>query len=223
MTLSETLFEQLCSTHQIRFEPIPTVDGQRTADYRIWLGTLETIVEVKQIDSSEQEKKLLATGEDENIPAVISIISKRIRNKFDDAKRQLKNLSCGRLPALLVLYDNTNGLSGMDNESIMNAMHGDEVVEVERLRGSNKQGILRIFDTFGKKNRKIGRHHNRSVSAIGRLLINNAGKPMLFLFHNEYATNPLSNGLAKLIAVRQFIRPASVSNEYRHWMEVTVN
>ena len=219
MTLSEKLFEQLCNSRQIRFEPILRVSGQQTADYRIWLADAETIVEVKQIERSEHEIKLIASGEDEESPAVISDIQTRIRNKFDKAKTQLKSLSGGKLHTILVIYDNTSGLSGMDNEAFMNAMQGDEVIELTLERKTRK--VVRTVHTYGSKNRKVGQNHNRTVSALGRLLLNESGHPMLFLFHNEFSTNSLPMEAGSLIAAKQFVRPPSQDNGYRQWTETS--
>jgi hypothetical protein len=219
MTISETLFEELCTGRGISFQPIPTTRGRRSADYYVWLNQTETVVEVKQIDPSDYERRLLATAEDDDAPAIASNVHIRIRNKFDKAKKQLKNLSEGRLPSLFILYDNTRGLSGLDNEDFLNAMHGDEVVEITTARTSGR--VVKTSHTFGMRGRKVGKSHNRSVSAVCRLVVGSAGKPLLLVFHNEFATNQLPIELTRLIAHRQFIRPTSPTNEYRFWTEIS--
>ena len=151
MTISEQLFQRLCKDHDLRCEPVPTATGQKTADYRIWLGAVETIVEVKQIDPSDHERDLLVAAHNEDAPAIVSDVHTRIRNKFDKAKHQLKNLSRGRLPSLFVLFDNTKGLSGIDDEDFLNAMHGDEELEIDSTADQHPARILKIFHTFGKK------------------------------------------------------------------------
>jgi hypothetical protein len=222
MTVSEQLFEQLCMERNVPCELIPTAAGQRTADYRIWLDQQETIVEVKQIEPSDHERELLASALNDDAPAVVSNAHIRIRNKFDIAKHQLRNLSGGRLPSLFVLYDNTNGLSGLDDEDFLNAMHGDEVLEISSTASESPSTVLKTFHTFGKKSRKVGKHHNRSVSAVCRLLTDSARSPRLRLYHNEFASNPLTMEAARLIAYKQFVRPPSEQNEYRPWTELRV-
>ena len=223
VTISEQLFEQLCNNRHIRFEPISAVVGHRTPDYRIWLDRVETIVEVKQIDPSRFEHELIALADNEDAPAIRSNVHIRIRNKFDNAKRQLKNLSRGCLPSLLVLYDNTKGLSGLDDEDFMNAMHGEEVLEIYSTKGGDQQKILKTNHTFGKRFRKVGKAHNRSVSGLCWLFTDIQGDPRLRLYHNEFASNPLKTEVARVIAHKQFIRPPSKSNQYREWIELKVS
>ncbi|MGD0038498.1 MAG: hypothetical protein ABSC53_14525 [Bacteroidota bacterium] len=215
MTISEKLFEELCNNSKIHVEPISTMNKVRTADYRIWLDEIEAIAEVKQIEKGKYERDLLATAEDDNTPAIPSDIHIRIQKKFQKARKQLKNLSAGRLPTLFVLYDNTGGLSGMDNETFLQAMHGNEIVEIYSAKVGNRPKIVGAFHTFGN-NRKVRENLNTSISCFCRLLIEN-NKPCLFVYHNEFAKNPLSKDATKRIAYKQFIRFKSEANEYRNW------
>jgi hypothetical protein len=221
MTISEELFEKLCKNSQVGFEPIQTVTKSRTADYRIWLGNVEAIAEVKQIEKGDYERRLLALAEDENAPAIPSDIHIRIRKKFQKARKQLKNLSHGRLPTLFVLYDNTGGFSGMDNEAFLQAMHGNEIVEIYLAKNDNRPKVVGSFHTFEKKSSKVRPNLSTSISCFCRLLSIN-DKPCLFLFHNEYAAVPLPTEAGKLIANRQFVRPSSKRNEYRNWSLVKI-
>jgi len=220
MTVSEELFEKLCRNSQVRFEPIPAADGVRTADYKVWLNTVEAIVEVKQIKEGNHERNLLATAENDEAPAVASDVHIRIRKKFQKARKQLKNLSGGFLPTLFVLYDNTNGLSGLDNEDFLQAMHGNEVLEIYSTKSGKPPKVVGTFHTFDSGSSKVREYLNTSVSCFCRLLANKDGNPMLYVFHNEFAANPLSTDLAKLIANKQFVRPKTERNEYRNWMPI---
>ena len=220
MTISEEMFERLCRHSQVRSEPIPTAHGRRTADYRIWLSTVEAIVEVKEVQQGEHERHLLATAEDDEAPAVISDVHIRIRKKFQKARKQLKNLSGGRLPTLFVLYDNTQGLSGMDNEDFLQAMHGNEVLETYSTKVGSRPKIVGTFHTFDKNGRKVRENLNTSVSCFCRLLEGENDRPLLYVFHNEFAANPLPPMFTRLISAKQFIRPRTERNEYRAWMSI---
>ncbi len=218
MTLSEELFEKLCRNSHAYCEPIPTAEGKRTADYRISLSGVEAIAEVKQIEPGDHERQLLASAADPDALGVISDIHLRIRKKFQKARKQLKNLSGGCLPTLFVLYDNTRGLSGMENEDFLQAMHGDELVEIYSTRVGSRPEVVGTFHTFNKKNSKVRKNLNTSISCFCRLLKSENDEPLLLLFHNEFATNPLPTEAARKIAFRQYTRPSSATNEYRNWV-----
>ncbi len=60
-TLSEKLFETLCSRQRLRCLRIP--EGKtKTADYEVVLRDTKMIVEVKQLDPSEKDKFLNQYG-----------------------------------------------------------------------------------------------------------------------------------------------------------------
>lgn len=213
MTPSEKLFEDLCRRSRVRFELIPTAEKQRTADYRIWLGGIETIAEVKQIERGANEQYLFGATDS----AFSSDANTRIRKKFQKARKQLKNASGGHLPTLFVLYDNTGGFSELDNEDFLQAMYGNEVVNVYSTRSGNQPKVVRTFHTFEPRTGNVREGWNTSISCFCRLLNNETDIPLLYLFHNEFAANPLPTDVAKLIAFRQYIRPQSSQNEYRYW------
>jgi hypothetical protein len=219
MTVSEKIFEQLCRNRQVHFEPIPTTEGRKSADYRVWLGQVEAIVEVKQIDPNDHDRDLLDLAHQDHPVAIPSKAHIRIRNKFDKAKKQLKNLSGGKLPALFILYDNTNRLSRLSNEDFLNAMYGDEILQLFINKNSPRPKIEYTFHTFGQ-GRKLAEDYNRSVSAFCRLITTDDNTPFLWIFHNEFSTAPLSPQAGRIIAEKQFARPSATNNEYRFWKEI---
>ena len=129
-TESEILFEKLCSEKRIQFEPIPTEENLRTPDHRIWLDTTEMIVEVKQMELNKDDLKFIeSVTKGIDVPNGFRGIGHiRIRNVIDDAYPQLKNFAKDLHPSIVVACDRTKGLSHLDNEDILNAMYGDEVV-----------------------------------------------------------------------------------------------
>jgi hypothetical protein len=62
---SETVFEQFCTSRNIRWEAIPTEPG-KTPDYFIYLGGQKIAAEVKEIRANPneraQERQLRHTG-----------------------------------------------------------------------------------------------------------------------------------------------------------------
>ena len=219
MTISECLFEKLCGDRRIRFKRIIPHGNDKSADYRIWLQATEVIVEVKQIDSGDYEQQLHFNAEDEDSPFVQSNVVSRIRNKFDKAKNQLKRSSHGCLPTLFVLFDNTDGRSGMDNEDFLKAMHGDETVRISMTSSIPYPIIQEVAHIFGG-HRKVGPSHNRFVSGFCRMLLDDKGDPYILLFHNKYARIKLKSKTVKDLASQQFEKENSNENEYRYWKEV---
>jgi hypothetical protein len=218
MTVSEQVFEQLCRKHTIPYEALPANEGRKTADYKIRLHDLEAIVEIKQIEAGAHEEELLAGADNDDAPPVASDAHIRIRKQFQHARKQLKNSSHARLPTLFVIYDNTGKLSGMDNEDFLQAMHGNEMLEIKTHRSHPE--LPRISHFFDSRTAKVRPDLNTSTSCFCRLLTKKDGEPLLYMFHNEDAAISLPRDLARLISDRQFIRAPSKGNEYRTWVEI---
>jgi len=217
-TESEILFEELCKNREVRFSRIKTSNVSRRPDYRIWLDDTEVIIEVKQLEPGEFEEQLHSSGEDPDSPFIPSPVASRIRSKFDKAKTQIRNLAKRAHPALFVIYDTTKGLSGMDSEDFLNAMYGDEIVQVPRNLRSTLVASL-IDHRFGG-NRKLGLRHNRSVSGFAWLRGGPGVNPSLFIYHSDYADIPINIAAVSRIADAQFRRIEGNENCYRGWKRV---
>src|SRR5687767_598805 len=103
-TFSETLFEQLCSSHGIPCERIAT-EAVRTPDFAISLRSIRVICEVKQIDPSLedlQEMQDVSSGQ-----ATGRFVPNRLRAKLKNVSGQLRPASLAGSPTMLVVYDNT--------------------------------------------------------------------------------------------------------------------
>ena len=92
-TESEILFEIFCDAVHIPYVRIPCGAG-KTPDYDITPGGNKIVAEVKQIEPGDDDERLLSAG------ASWSDQGRRVRQKIDAAKRQLKARSGGRFPAL---------------------------------------------------------------------------------------------------------------------------
>jgi len=218
-TLSEQLFEQLCEARGVRFEPIPRIIDVRTSDYHIWLNdTDEVIVEVKQIDWSKDDLQFMQNvREGKKVPSGFRGTGHiRIRNIINSAHSQLKNSSRGEYPAIIVVYDNTEGLSHLDYEDVLNGMYGDETVTVDFSQENESETKL-IGHQFGG-NRKLTPYHNRVVSALA-LLNFKSSTPNLCMFHNVHVEICLSPEIAWKIADKQFTIHAG-TDVYQFWSEI---
>jgi hypothetical protein len=218
-TLSEQLFEQLCDIRGVRFEPIPRIKNIRTPDYRMWLnGIDQVIVEVKQMDCNKDDLRLIENvRKGKEIPSGFRAAGHiRIRNIITNAHSQLKNYSKGLNPAIIVIYDNTEGLAHLDYEDILNGMYGDETVIVDFSQDTESEAKL-IGHKFGG-NRKLTPYDNRVVSAIA-LLNFKSNTPNLCIFHNIHAEICLKPETAWQIADKQFTIQKD-SAAYQFWSEI---
>jgi hypothetical protein len=219
-TLSEQLFEQLCDVRDVKFEPIPRVKDFRTPDYRIWLNdTDQVIVEIKQMELSKDDRHLIENfRKGKEIPSGFRTTGHiRIRNIIANAHLQLRNFSKGLHPAIIVIYDNTEGLSHLNYEDILNGMYGDETVVVNFSQDIESEAKL-IRHQFGG-NRKLTSNHNRVVSALA-LLKFQTNILSLSIFHNIHAELYLKPDLAWGIADKQFTISQKDSTTYQFWSEI---
>lgn len=90
MTESEIKFEQFRSARNIPFERIDT-GHSATPDYDIFVNDQKIVVEVKELDVNEEEKKILQKiATQRTLVWGSDRVGDRIRYKIDDAKRQLE-------------------------------------------------------------------------------------------------------------------------------------
>jgi len=220
-TPSEQLFEHLCAVRGIRFEPIPQKKSCRTPDYRVWLNHKDQIiVEVKQMDLSKDDLQFIKEVDKgkEISSGVRATGHTRIRNIIGNAYPQLRGFEKGLCPAIIVIFDNTKGISCMDNEDILNAMYGDEIVTVHCSEYAERE-VTVVGHKFGG-HRKVTPNTNSALSAICFMHSEPvSGLPSLSVFHNIYAEFPLKPEVAWQIADKQYTIPTK-SCQYHFWTEI---
>jgi hypothetical protein len=107
-TAGETFFEQFCTDHKVRWEPVPTKasSGEKTPDYAIYPNGTKVIVEVKDIQESptkrQQREQLERVGW--STPGS-GKVGDRARDIIGTAARQLKPMAKGKCPAMIVIYN----------------------------------------------------------------------------------------------------------------------
>ena len=219
-TKSEKLFEKLCVSKSIKFESIPTVENLRTPDYRIWLNSMEIIVEIKQMEWNKGDLRFMeSVRKGEDVPSGIRGTGHlRIRNIIDDAYTQLKNFTDSEHPAIIVACDLTKGLSHLDYEDILIAMYGDEIVLISDFSKSGEE-VDPAKHRFGR-NRKVTKDTKRFLSGLAMLEVNEAtNKIELVVFHNIHAKIPLTPQEAWQIADKQYTLQRG-SDLYQYWNEI---
>ena len=195
-TKSEILFERFCKEKGISCAPI-ACDGKK-ADYDIDFQGLRIVTEVKQIDRNEsdistwKEVRVRAKG----LVAAWGNADHRVRLKIQEARKQLKVRSEGKLPTLLVIYDNGT-CAGTDGTDIKIAMFGDEKVVLSTVGHQ----VVNISAIHAGGNRRFTVDSNTSISAIALMYGN---EPRLNVFHNHFAAIPIGLDRVRMEGVKHF-------------------
>lgn len=195
ITQSEKLFEKFCENNCIPFLRIAT-GKSRTPDYEIylrrrWIGfpRHKVIVEIKEITPNPEEqkaKKILVTTKmcfSKIVPG------ERVRKKISDASPQLRLLTKGRHPGLLVLYDVGFAVGHLDAYQIRVGMYGFETLVITTPPDFRESPHL-VARKYGPR-RKCTKKSNTSVSAIAVFRTSQMGDISVSVYHNVYAAVPL--------------------------------
>jgi hypothetical protein len=204
-TASELLFERFCADQGLLLTQVPTQSdrARKTPDYEINAAGHRIVVEVKQIDPNPEDRRqfrlLRERGETDTIT---SEPGHRVRGKISDAMPQLKMRSKGRVPAMLVLYNNVKLIEErIDPVDIRTAMYGLEIVEIRVPTDPNDRRIS-ARHRFGGK-RKVSQKHNTSLSAVASMYEGSVSA-RLDVYHNDFAANPIAPDWLRNDAVRHF-------------------
>jgi hypothetical protein len=215
-TASETVFEQFCTQHTVRWEPIPTEGsaGLKTPDYFVYPAGERIAAEVKAIQANagerDQERQLEETG----WSTFGGTVGDRARDIISTAAKQLRVKAKGQCPAVIVIY-NPSWLLRHHTEphAIKAAMYGFDTIILGL--SANMRQKPSVLDRKSGPGRKMTHQHNTSISAVA--VLDHGG---LTLYHNVFAALPLRPELFKGIAVRQFTLGEKRPGEFAEWQEI---
>ena len=207
-TISEVYFVKSCAVLGIPCEYV------ETPDYVITLSGHTVFAEVKQLDENEQDKSLRRELEVRGTSSGWGQAVERVRRKIKAANPQLKKMTNGCHPGVLVLYCNTP-LGDYDAQDIHDAMYGHEVftftVPRDDHRGSYQTGSY--LDNDGKLTTK----QNTSTSAIVSLR-GNADRGFTWnVYHNKYASVPLRPEWLRGDSVSHFVSKVRKLRSLPEW------
>jgi len=220
-TLSEQLFELFCERNSIVWQRIATADvgGEQRPDYEIALSGQRVIVEVKQFDPTAEERRLLRQLEEHGSTDVFGgEPGDRARKKIARGATQLRAVSGGALPTMLVLYNNVRALTDRHTHSyaIKTAMYGLETITLAVPKAAPVHVAERGFARRGKK--KVTPTDNTSLSAVAVLCEGSDGL-WLLVYHNVHSRVPLSPGCLRGKNVRHFTLGTKATVEFQEWVE----
>lgn len=212
LTISEQLFESLCSGKGISCRRIPA-GLSKTPDYEIVLGLQRVAVEVKQLDENDEDKRINRALDAGQVTGGFTPPTARLRKQIAESYRQLKAVARNEQPCLLVIYNNSGVLNRIDAFTVTTAMFGSFAVHLGRTTKGNVEVIGQGF--MGK--RKVTRNTCRRLSAIGILKDARSGSLRLEVYHNPYSVVAIPPATIASLADMQFMHPNPHSGSFVTW------
>ena len=217
MTESEIKFEQFCNSHNIQLNRID-VGLLTTPDYDIFVGSQKIVVEVKELQANDEDKKVLQDMETQKFAVWGSgRAGDRIRYKIDDAKKQIEGKAKGICPSMLVLYDaRPFPVRGIYPHEVLVAMYGWETIELHVPEQLEEPVIFGKY-SFGK-GKKFREGVHTYISGLAVLSESTSDSLRLDVYVNDFADKPLPyEDLIRMENVFLFVRPPNASNEFNEW------
>jgi hypothetical protein len=213
---SETLFETLCSAQGLGYSKIK--EGTiKTPDYFVEIDGTVFVAEVKQIDPNDEQKKLLAEFKKNKFISVSTTPGEKVRSKIKSSTAQISKLAKGKMPGMLVLYNNLSLVLGdpIEPYNIRVGMFGFDTIVLTKPRDFSAPRI--IDKKFGPK-RKITKEHNTSISALA--VINEKEPIWLDIYHNPYAAIPFTHGIFQKRGNREYELAEKQPLKFQEWEEI---
>lgn len=218
-TISEEQFERFCRENGIqcsRLEP-SEVPGEQSPDYEIRTASGAAIVEVKQFDPNDEDRKVAKQLQERGYSdAFGGEPGARARLKIQAGVKQLRARSRGEHPTILVLYNNVPfNDRGVDPYEIKTAMYGLEKYEL----AVDSSGISVVDRGFGPK-RKVTPSSNTSLSAVAALYGDPDSDLTLLVYHNIHAVVPLDWRTLVGPRIRHLAIKEKQPGDFQEWMRI---
>ena len=139
-------------------------DHARSADYRVSLQSLDLITEIKQLDPNDADRELKDVWGTPESPGSVGP-SDRIRSALADGYPQIKRSSEGRLPTMIVVFNNSGSWNWIDTFAVSKAMFGAYGI-VLTLQPDETIAVTG-YGYMGE--RTVTRNTLRSLSVVGAL------------------------------------------------------
>ena len=215
-TRSEELFETLCSRRKLQCVRIQ--EGKnKTADYEVALGFTTLIVEVKQLDPNEEDKRLEVVWGTPDSPGVVAP-SDRVQGLISDGYPQVKRSAGGKAPTMIVVYNNSGDWNWIDAFAVSKAMFGSFGFRL----GLQTDHTIAVIRHGYMGHRKVTKSTFRSLSVVGVMKRKGANELHLDCYHNPFAKIPVSPELLLPLASAQFIHLNPHEKGFVTWKPNTI-
>lgn len=215
-TISEELFEQLCSARGIGCAQIP-VSTEKTADYRVSSGSLVLITEVKQLDSNQEDKKQAQVWGNPESPGALAP-SDRVQGLLEEGYPQVKRSSEAKWPTMIVVYNNSGDWNWIDTFTVTIAMFGSFGI----VMGLQADQTIAVTGHGYLGQRKVTRDTFRSLSVVGVLKRKGTDAMRLDCYHNPFAYIPVEPTLLSDLADAQYIHPNPHDRGFVPWEPIKI-
>ena len=198
-TISEVLFETLCEQRTVSCYRLPA-GASRTADYRVDLRSISVITEVKQLEENDEDRRLALVWGTQQSPGAVAP-SNRVQGMLEDAYPQIKCSSEGRLPTMIVVYNNSGPWNSIDAFTVSIAMFGS----FGFVLGLTAENTVTLQGHGYLGERKVTKDTFRSLSVIGVMERSSNDAPYLRCYHNPFAIIPIQPTVLSTLADAQYI------------------
>jgi hypothetical protein len=206
-TISERLFVAFCAQTGLRCVRVETASnvGERRPDFQLTGHTgISIATEIKQFDPSPEEDALIKRSLAGEVVLRGGVPGARLREVIDRANAQLKALSGGTRPGLLVVYNNVLGGSYHTQPyAVLTAMRGLDVVPVLVPQDPHQSPTFLPMRPGPKK--KLRADANTHISAIAMLSQPTDEAFDLAVYHNPHARVGLIAADLRALCIRHFV------------------
>lgn len=216
-TVSEDMFEEFCQSGSIACERVDEEVSQ-TPDYDIKPSGHRVVAEIKQFDPNEEEAESNRRVDAGGVGGSGTTPGDRIRKAIHRAAPQLKALSKGECPAMLVVYNNRASKLHTDPYAVATAMQGLDVVPV--LVPKDPSLSPQFQETRSGPGKKMTPNANTTISAIGVLVTDFDDATHLCIYHNRHARHPIDPEWLRQPRVHHYRLPDGATTSLEGWREV---
>ena len=189
----------------------------KTADYRVSIGSITLIAEVKQLDPNDEDKRLGKVWGTPQSPGAVAP-SDRVQGLLNDGYSQVKRSSEGKWPTMIVVYNNSGDWNWIDTFTVAKAMFGSYGIvlglQPDQMIAEIRRGYL--------GQRKVTKDTFRSLSAVG--VLRHAGSERLEFccYHNPFANVPIEPISLVRLANVQYVHPNPHARGFVQWEPIRV-
>lgn len=210
-TISEALFEQLCSQRGVACNRIPE-NTYKTADYRVSLISVTLVAEIKQLDPNDEDHDLAPVWGTPNSPGAVAP-SDRVQGLLEKAYPQVKRSCEGKWPTMIVLHNNSGPWNRIDTFTVAKALFGSFGI-VLRLQ-ADQTIAMSGHGYLGQ--RKVTKDNFRALSVVGVFKRVKDDVMCLDCYHNPFATVRVQPTLLAGLADEQYIHPNPHERGFVPW------
>jgi len=201
--VSTKLFRSFCKDNDIRCDPVPCEQTEKTPDFDVFPRRNKVAIEVKELRKPDSENPV-------DDPA------KRLRRIIKSGYSQIKKRTKGLYPGLIIIYDNESG-QNVESTDIKNAMYGQETIKTQI--DTDTGSIVGPTNGYQGKDKICTELDNKSLSGVA--LLRYVGLvSQLDIFFNIHSDAKLPTGWFRFQRCSQFSIRLERHGQIPTWHEI---